>query len=639
MPVGRCVTGIFLFLFCISISAHSNHAEKARQRPQVLAPGYRSLSFDAPLAGSYTLPVIKKAGDGDILGRRAEHFRLHDFLGDKYVVLSFIYTHCDDINGCPLATYVTSQVQNKLIDETSLQEQVRFISLSFDPVNDTPEVMNQYGENFRKDDFDWQFLTTKSEAELQTILSDYNQSILKDIDENGNETGSISHILRVFLIDREKQIRNIYSTSFLHPETIVNDIKTLALEKVTNVKPELDNTGNSPVLHGAGDYKNDYENPRYETRSLSLQSRKGQARNLTRYINKPPLGLPPVPGLTNAKSDIKKIMLGRQLFFDRRLSLNNTFSCAMCHIAEQGFSSNELATAVGIEGRTVRRNSPTIYNVAYANLLFHDARENRLEQQVWGPLLAHNEMGNPSVGHVIQKLEAIPEYASKFRSAFNGQAPDMLNIGKAIASYERSIVSGNSNFDRWHFGKESNAMSTDAIQGYKLFTGKARCATCHTIEKSYALFSDQKLHNTGIGYLHSMQKQTTIRKVLVAPGQWLTVDNDVIADSTEMKPNDLGYYEITGKPGDRWKYKTPSLRNIALTAPYMHDGSLSSLEDVLNFYNAGGIDNELLDSIIQPLQLSAREISYLLAFLNNLTGDNIDELISDAFATPVGNTN
>ena len=182
-------------------------------------------------------------------------------------------------------------------------------------------------------------------------------------------------------------------------------------------------------------------------------------------------------------------------------------------------------------------------------------------------------------------------------------------------------------------------MTVAAKAGYKLFTGKARCSSCHVIELTHALFTDNKLHNTGVGYLHSMQKTPASQRVLVAPGTWLTVDSAAIADASEPIPNDLGYYEISNNPDDRWKYKTPVLRNVALTAPYMHDGSLSTLREVLEFYNEGGIANELLDPLLQPLNLSAKEIDQLQAFLKALTGDNIDEIISDAFAAPVGNTN
>lgn len=326
------------------------------------------------------------------------------------------------------------------------------------------------------------------------------------------------------------------------------------------------------------------------------------------------------------------------MFFDRRLSHNDTISCAICHIPEQGFTSNELATAVGIEGRTVRRNTPTIYNVSYANRLFHDARETTLEQQIWGPLLARNEMGNPSIGHVIEKIKTIKDYDDKFEAVFDGKGPGMETVGMALASYQRTLVSANSPFDHWYYKKEQNALAPAAIRGYKLFSGKARCISCHNINDKYALFTDNKLHNTGVGYLNSMQKEPENRNVLVAPGTVLSVDTASIADSSELRPTDLGYYEITGNPADRWKYKTPILRNVALTAPYMHDGSLSTLREVITFYNEGGIGNELLDPLIQPLNLDNTEIQELTVFLQSLTGDNINDIVSDAFAAPIGNT-
>jgi cytochrome c peroxidase len=326
------------------------------------------------------------------------------------------------------------------------------------------------------------------------------------------------------------------------------------------------------------------------------------------------------------------------LFFDRRLSHNNTFSCAMCHVPEQGFSSNELATAVGIEGRTVRRNSPTIYNVAYLERLFHDGRERTLEQQIWGPLLAHNEMGNPSVGQVMEQIRAIPEYRDRFDKAFAGRPVTMETVGMALASYERVLVSANSPFDRWYYGAEKEAMSADQQAGFRLFTGKANCSSCHLITNESALFTDNSMHNTGIGYQRSMSNPSAETRVQIAPGEHITVRGDVVADASETPPNDLGLYEITENPDDRWKYRTPTLRNVALSAPYMHNGSISTLEEVIAFYNGGGIGNELLDPLLRPLNLSDQESDQLLAFLSALTGDNVDALVADAFAVPVGNT-
>jgi cytochrome c peroxidase len=267
-----------------------------------------------------------------------------------------------------------------------------------------------------------------------------------------------------------------------------------------------------------------------------------------------------------------KVMLGRKLFFDRRLSRNDTISCAMCHVAEQGFANNELATAIGIEGRTVRRNAPTIYNSAYAELLFHDGRERRLEHQIWGPLLAGNEMGNPSIGYVLDKIRRTPDYEGLFEAAFDADGPTMENIGMALASYERTLLSANSPFDRWHFGGEEAAMTAAAKHGFELFSGKAGCVACHRIGEQHALFTDQLLHNTGIGYRQAMGRPANELEVQVSPGVFLTNDSAVVAHSAERPPNDLGRYEITQRPEDRWKYKTPSLRIVALTAPYMHDG-------------------------------------------------------------------
>jgi cytochrome c peroxidase len=151
-----------------------------------------------------------------------------------------------------------------------------------------------------------------------------------------------------------------------------------------------------------------------------------------------------------------------------------------------------------------------------------------------------------------------------------------------------------------------------------------------------ALFTDGAFHNTGIGYAVSMAKDPTPMPILVAPGQYLMVDRALMAEVGERRPNDLGLYEITQDPGDRWKYRTPSLRNVALTAPYMHDGSLATLADVVSFYDGGGTPNEVLDPLIRPLGLSAAERDDLVSLLEALTGSDVDRLVSDAFAAPIG---
>lgn len=441
------------------------------------------------------------------------------------------------------------------------------------------------------------------------------------------DTGGRPHSLHALFADRIVILSFIYSVSFLHADTVLNDVRTLLLEEQARVVQ---------VSTRAEDHKEGYERGDGQTRSRSLAARTGEEADLVALFRAPPLGLPEVPVPANNPVTPRKVALGRRLFYDRRLSLNDTFSCAMCHIPEQGFTSNELATVVGIEGRTVRRNSPTLYNVAYAERLFHDGRENRLEQQVWAPLLARNEMGNPSIGSVIDKIQAMPDYAGLFEAAFDGRGPTMETVGMAIASYERTLVSGNSPFDRWRYGGEAAVLSDSARRGFALFTGKAGCSACHRIGGDSAPFTDNRLHNTGIGYRASMQALPERRRVRVAPGVYVEVDPELIDSVAEPPPGDLGLYELTQDPADRWRYKTPTLRNVALTAPYMHDGSLSTLREVVEFYNRGGVSNELLDPLLRPLELSEQAVEDLAAFLRSLTGDNVDLLVSDAFAAPVG---
>jgi cytochrome c peroxidase len=343
-----------------------------------------------------------------------------------------------------------------------------------------------------------------------------------------------------------------------------------------------------------------------------------------------PLGLPSVPLPPDNLPTQSKVELGRTLFMDRRLSHNNTLSCAMCHVPEQGFTSNELGTAVGFEGQSVRRNSPTIYNVAYMEQLFHDGREFSLENQVWGPLLASNEMANPSIGYVLEKIKTLPEYVGRFETAFDGRGPDVLTVGQALAAYERTLVSGNSRFDRWRYGKEENALTAQEKNGFRLFSGKARCAVCHAVGEEHGLLMDNRFHNTGIGYARSMGL-TKQHRVQLAPGVFIDVENKAL-DAFEPPQPDVGRYEVTLDPADSWSYRTPSLRNVALTAPYMHDGSLATLDEVVTFYDHGGIDNPQKSPLLMPLGMTAAEKVALVAFLKTLTGDNIQKLVGEARA-------
>ena len=608
------------------------------------AMGYSTLNYDLPKVGSYQLPTLGKAADGKVIDSDGKATTLHELYKGQYTLLGFIYSNCGDINGCPLSSYVFYKVKSMMQKDPQLADKLRLLSLSFDPERDTPEVMKLYGNNFNYagPEGDWHFLTTKSEQALSPLLRDYKQDIQREMTVNGTAGDSIAHVLRVFLIDPENNIRNIYSVEFLHPDIILNDLKTLL-----RADEELQTSGQSSVLLASN--SNDavlgssISSEAEINAKQSFRTTTDAPLDLLSLAKKPPLGLPRLPEeLVNSLSR-KKIALGRKLFFDRRLSLNSTMSCAMCHVPNQGFTSNEIATAVGFEGRSVRRNSPSLYNIAYAETLFHDAREDSLSQQVWAPFLARNEMANPSVGYVVNKLKALPDYSGLFEAAFSDQKRpiNIQTIGDALAAYQQTLISADSPFDRWHFGKESPAqagISTEAIKGFELFKGKAGCVTCHQIDENSALFTNQGIHNTGLGYENSMGKKPKKQKVMLAPGVFVDVDQSIIDNVGEKPAADLGHYEISQDPKDRWKYKTPMLRNVELSAPYMHDGSFSTLQSVVEFYNQGGIENPGLDPLIRPLGLNETEISQIVAFMKSLTGNNVDQMLKDASAAPIGDT-
>ncbi len=590
-----------------------------------------SPSAEPVASGNYYLPVIGLAGNGEVLTTDNQAIHLYDLMGDKAVLLSFIYTTCSDVKGCPLATQVLHRI-SRLQNFPDLSKKLRLLTISFNPLYDTPEVMRAYAETIKKGGLEWQFLTTASDKQLNEILENYQQDVQKIYDKNGQFTGTFSHLLRVYLIDADKHIRNIYNADLLQVDHIVNDLQSI----LTNNLPPLSMAvADNPELYQPGDNKQGYQRNDYQTHSLSVMQRNGQEADLIRYAEKPILGLPKLPVPAENPLTRQKIALGRKLFYDRRLSANNTFSCAMCHIPEQGFSNNEMRTAVGVEGRSVRRNAPGLYNVGFAELLFHDGRESLLEYQVWGPLLAHNEMANPSISFLVDKIRQGADYNGLFEQAFN-QSVNMQNIGQALASYQRTLNSADSAFDRWFFAKQPEAISEQAKRGYALFAGKAACSSCHSIGEQSALFTDQKRHNTGVGYLESMRNTPEKHRLQISPGVFVDVDNNQFKSVTAGADNDLGYYEISQKPVDRWAYKTPGLRNIALTAPYMHNGSIPTLQDVLKFYNQGGVANDNLAVEIKPLGLTDTEIAEIVAFLNSLTGSNVKELIADGFAAPIG---
>ena len=355
-------------------------------------------------------------------------------------------------------------------------------------------------------------------------------------------------------------------------------------------------------------------------------------------IEMPPLGLPAVPVPAGNPPSTDAIALGRKLFFDRRLSRNGTMSCAMCHIPEQGFTNNELATPIGVEGRSIKRNAPTVFNVAYVKRLFHDGRSTGLETQIFGPLLSPAEMANPSIGLLIARIRKLEDYRGLFEAAY-GTVANVANLGFALASYQRSLLSANSPVDRWLYANDWDAVDNQVIAGFKLFTGKARCSICHKVGKDSALFTDHQLHNTGIGYLNDVVRpsETAPVAVEIEPGRRVGVTRRSVASVGHGHIKDLGRMEITDDPADLYRFRTPTLRNIALTAPYMHDGSLASLMDVVRFYDTGGHPNPGLDEEMRPLGLTSGEMKALVAFLAALTGDNVKLLIEDARSAGTGN--
>ncbi len=635
----RCCAAATLICWSLNggtvTSSHEGHAHHEDQETtvagdrEILAPGYQALDFEPPKPNSYTLPPLGDASDGEIIDAQGRTTGLHDLFEDRAVVLAFIYTRCGDVNGCPLATFVFQQTARRLATEPALSDKVRLLSLSFDPDHDTPTVLADYAESFAVPRVDWRFITPAGHTALRQLLRGYGQSVVRDASGTPR-----SHILRVYLIDQKKRIRNLYSTSFLHAETVINDLKTIlndnpsrpavkkAIPGVAVIKPADDRTG--------------YDSAAYATSSRAYAHRQTRGHDLVALASEAALGLPRAKLQRKLAFSSAQIALGRQLFFDRRLSHNNTLSCGMCHIPAQGFTTQELQTPIGFEGRTVRRNAPTLLNVGFAKTLFHDGRETHLAQQVWSPLLATNEMANPSIGHLLTKLSTTGDYGAAFNTAFPERGLTMETLGVALAAYQNMLIAASSPFDRYYYAKDNTALTATEQRGLALFTGKAGCVNCHLIGEEFALFTDHGFHNTGVGYARSMARTPARREVLLAPGTAIEIDTTAIAASSAPVPNDLGRYEVTLDPDDRWRYKTPSLRNLTHTAPYMHDGSLPDLHAVVAFYNRGGVPNELLDPLIKPLGLNTDESDALVAFMRSLTSPHIEALIEDANAAPIG---
>jgi cytochrome c peroxidase len=279
-----------------------------------------------------------------------------------------------------------------------------------------------------------------------------------------------------------------------------------------------------------------------------------------------------------------KIELGKQLYFDGRLSKNGAISCAFCHNPGTGFA-DPRQTSIGINGGVGGRQSPTVYNTAFNHLQFWDGRARSLEEQAIGPIHNPIEMGETHE-NVVRKLGKIKGYQQQFRAVF-GSDVNLQGLANAIAAYERTVISTNSAFDKYGLG-DPKAMDEPAVRGMALFKGKARCILCH----SGSNFTDNQFHNLGVPQ--------------VGPAK-----------------EDLGRYNVTRTEKDKGAFKTPTLRSITETAPYMHDGAFKTLEEVVDFLNGGGGANQNLSALMKPLNLTPEEKTDLVAFLKALTGEPI----------------
>jgi cytochrome c peroxidase len=340
------------------------------------------------------------------------------------------------------------------------------------------------------------------------------------------------------------------------------------------------------------------------------------------HARDPSFGLPPLnlPAASDAQRE-----LGRKLFFDRRLSINGTMSCGMCHVPEEGFTSNASQQALGLEGRSLKRNAPGLLNVAWQTALFHDGRHASLEALAWDPILHPHEMGNASVAQLLARMRRLDDYPRRFASAYPGRGMTRDTVASALAAYQRTLVAADSPFDRWRYGGQADALDGPAREGFALFAGKARCASCHVVGERDAAFTDGGFHVTGAG--HALQAHYDVP---LAPGEATRVPLDALAPFAFGVDADLGRFDITKQPRDRHAFKTPSLRNVSRTAPYMHDGSLATLDAVIAFYDRGGGAVEGRSALLQPLGLSAGEKAALRAFLESLESPHAAALVARA---------
>jgi cytochrome c peroxidase len=315
-----------------------------------------------------------------------------------------------------------------------------------------------------------------------------------------------------------------------------------------------------------------------------------------------------------------KVALGKALYFDKRLSQDGTVSCATCHDPAMAFAdANPLA--VGLGGKTGVRNAPTVLNAMFSDLQFWDGRAPSLEEQVKQPLVNPVEMGMSSFDAAVARVAASDDYRRKFSQVFGDEGITIDTIAKAIAAFERTQLSGNAPFDRFISG-DTQAITAAQKRGWELFRGKAQCIACHTFAASSPFFTDFKFHNTGIATRDRHFGHLATRAgEIVARSSNKQRALDLLAHTDGF--SELGRFLVTKQAKDIGAFKTPSLRDVELTAPYMHNAAEKTLLDVVKFYNRGGEKNSNLDRRIFALKLTDAEMSDIVEFLRALTSDDV----------------
>ncbi len=336
------------------------------------------------------------------------------------------------------------------------------------------------------------------------------------------------------------------------------------------------------------------------------------------------LGLPPVPVPADNPQTPEKIALGEKLFNDTRFSTTGQVSCSTCHDAAKARTDSPLVTSLGIDDLTGTRNAPTVLNAAFNKTQFWDGRSPSLEDQAQHPFINPVEMGLPNHEPILEIVNDDPDYVSAFVEVFGvvGGQITMDHVTKAIASFERTQVFGDSPWDRWYFNGEEDAISDSAKRGFQVFLADGRCISCHAIEQDNAVFTDHLFHNIGVG-INNIQPAVPelTAAFLVAKSEGVDVD---VAVLTNPDVSHLGRFVVDEQLSTIGAFKTPTLRNVALTAPYMHDGSIATLRDVVIHYNNGGVTNEgdpvnsFLSGGIRPLNLTEQQIDDLVAFMEAL---------------------